>query len=188
VDPTTDSPARVIDLGPLYERLGQDVPDLNIEGAAVSGSALWLLQRGNGASRFNATIELDLWDVIQTLNASASIEASALRSVTRVSVGEIDGVPLTFTDAIARPQGGLIFSAAAEDTTDAYADGPCAGSIIGVLEDDRVIQRVRVNPALKLEGIAFAGGGDPGPAIWLVADPDDREKRVSLYRAVLPFR
>jgi hypothetical protein len=187
VDPTTNAPVRLIDLAPLYERLARDVPDLNIEGAAVSGDALWLLQRGNGASRFNATIELDLADVMRTLKSTASIEGSAVRSVTQVEVGEIDGVPLTFTDAIARPDGGLIFSAAAEDTTDAYLDGPCAGSIIGVLQGGTVTDRVRVNPALKLEGIAIAGPGEPGPAIWLVADPDDREKRASLYRAVLPF-
>ena len=190
LDPTRDTAARMIDLGPLYERLARDVPDLNIEGAAVSGDALWLLQRGNGPARFNATIELDLAQVMRTLEASASIAAGVLRSVTRVAVGDLDGVPLTFTDAIARPGGGLIFSAAAEDTLDTYHDGACAGSIIGVLVDGRVTRHVRVNPTLKLEGIAragLAGNGRSGPALWLVADPDDREIRASLYRATLPF-
>ncbi len=190
VDPTRDAPARVIDLGPLYERLAGDVPELNIEGATVAGDALWLLQRGNGASRFNATIELDLAHVIRTMRERASIEADALRTVTRVALGDLEGVPLSFTDAVARPGGGLIFSAAAEDTSDTYQDGVCAGSIIGTLVDGRVTQQVRVNPALKLEGIAIAtaGGGESGPTLWLVADPDDRERRASLYRATLPFR
>ena len=188
VDPMRDSPARVIDLGPLYERLAADVPELNIEGAAVGAEAVWLLQRGNGASRFNALIELDLARVVRTLDASASIGADALGSVTPVTLGDLDGVPLSFTDAVARPGGGLIFSAAAEDTSDTYQDGACAGSIIGVLVDGRVTQRVRVNPTLKLEGIALAGDDRSGLMLWLVADPDDREIRASLYRATLPFR
>ena len=187
VDPTPDARAQVIDLVPLYERLDRDVPDLNIEGATVSGDALWLLQRGNGPSRFNACIELDLSSVVSTMNGSASIGASALRSVTPVGLGDLDGVPLSFTDAIALPGGGLVFSAAAEDTRDTYQDGPCAGSIIGVLVDGRVTQRVRVNPDLKLEGIAMAGDGGLASALWLVADPDDREQRASLYRAEPPF-
>ena len=188
LDPTRDTTARVIDLGPLYEQLSPAVPDLNIEGAAVSGDALWLLQRGNGLARFNATIELDLAAVLRTLGETASLESSALRAVVRVDVGDLDGVALTFTDAIARPGGGLIFSAAAEDTLDTYQDGVCAGSIIGILVDGQVTRHVRVNPTLKLEGIALAGDGGTGPALWLVADPDDREIRASLYRATLPFR
>ena len=188
LDPTRDTTARMIDLGPLYEQLALAVPDLNIEGAAVSGDALWLLQRGNGPARFNATIELDLADVMRSLDATASIESNALRVVVRVDVGDLDGVALTFTDAIARPGGGLIFSAVAEDTIDTYHDGVCTGSIIGVLEDGRVTRHVRVNPTLKLEGIALAGDGGSGPTLWLVADPDDRGIHASLYRATLPFR
>ena len=188
VDPVREVPARVIDLGPLYDRLATDVPDLNIEGAAVSGDGLWLLQRGNGPARFNATIELDLAGVMTSLEAGASIDARALRSITRVELGELDGVALSFTDAIARPGGGLIFSAAAEDTASTYADGACAGSIIGTLVDGRVTERVTVDPTVKLEGIAYAGAGGSGPDLWLVADPDDREVRATLHRATLPFR
>ena len=187
VDPTREAPALVVDLAPLYERLARDVPDLNIEGAAVSGEALWLLQRGNGPAQFNATIELDLSEVMSTLKANSSIDGSAVRSVTRVALGDLDGVTLTFTDAIARPGGGLIFSAAAEDTLDPYQDGAVAGSIIGVLVDGQVSDRVEVDPTVKLEGIAAAGDWGPRPALWLVADPDDRDKRAALYTAVLPF-
>ena len=68
-------------------------------------------------------------------------------------------MPLSFTDGIARSEGGLIFSAAAEDTLDPYQDGPCAGSIIGILVEGRMTQHVRVDPALKLEGIAIARNG-----------------------------
>jgi hypothetical protein len=40
---------------------------------------------------------------------------------------------------------------------------------------------------LKLEGIALTGHRGARPALWLVADPDDREKRASLYRGELPI-
>jgi hypothetical protein len=187
LDPIRDTAARVVDLGPLYERLSRDVPELNIEGATVSGDALWLLQRGNGAARFNATIELDLTTVVEGLDARAAIEPGALRAVRRVSLEDLDGVPLSFTDAIAAADGGLIFSAAAEDTLDPYKDGVVTGSIIGRLRDGRVGQHVRVHPSLKLEGIALADDGGANPTLWLVADPDDREQRATLYRAELPF-
>lgn len=187
LDPTRDTVARAINIGPLYDRLAREVPELNIEGAAVSGDALWLLQRGNGSSRFNACIELGLSEIVAALDATESIDADVVRSVTHVDLGELDGVPLSFTDAIAAPGGGLIFSAAAEDTNDTYQDGPCAGSVIGVLADGRVMQFVRVDPSLKLEGIALTGDRGSRPTLWLVADPDDREKRASLYRAELPF-
>jgi hypothetical protein len=188
VDPVSDELPSVVDLGPLYDRLAADVPDLNIEGATVGGDALWLLQRGNGPARFNAAIELDLERVMLSLMAGSSIDGGALRSITRVELGELDGVELSFTDAVARPDGGLIFSAAAEDTSSTYADGACAGSIIGALVHGLVTERVQVDPTIKLEGIAYAGPGGSGPDLWLVADPDDREVRASLYRATLPFR
>src|ERR1700752_5286310 len=46
------------DLAPLYTALEEkEIPDLNIEGAAVSGDSLRLLQRGNGRAGVNAVID-----------------------------------------------------------------------------------------------------------------------------------
>ena len=186
LDPTRPESVRALDLGPLYDRLATDVPELNIEGAAVNGDALWLLQRGNGAARFNATVALDLRRVITSIRERATIDPDSVRSVTRIGLGDLEGVPLSFTDAFVTPGGRLGFSAAAEDTLDPYLDGRVAGSVVGVLDGPHVAEFLCVDPALKLEGVALATD-DPVPALWLVADPDDRELRAALYRAPLPF-
>lgn len=180
VAPRAEAVARPVDLAPLYARLARDIPDLNVEGAAVSEDALWLLQRGNGAAGFNACIELDLARVLSAVERGAPLEASMLRSVTHVTLGTLDDVPLSFTDAVSLPGGALLFCAAAEATTDTYADGPCAGSIVGVLEGNRVVESLRVHPTHKIEGIALDA---LSRTLWLVADPDDRRLPAALLRA-----
>lgn len=191
VEPWPGARARSVDLAPLYARLRAEVPELNVEGAAVAGDALWLLQRGNGPARFNACIELDLARVLGSLAEHGRLDATALRAITRVTLGDLDGVPLSFTDAVAWPGGGLLFSAAAEDSPDTVADGPCAGSVVGVLSEGRIIRASRVRPLCKIEGIALACRGRDRAAapeaLWLVADADDRQVPASLFRATLPF-
>ena len=49
------------------------------------------------------------------------------RLVPIFELGAIDGIALSFTDGTALPGGGWLFSAA-EDTSDTYNDGRCAGS------------------------------------------------------------
>lgn len=51
---------QLIDLGPLYARLGREVEHLNIEGACAMGDRLWLLHRGNHAETRNVVAELSL--------------------------------------------------------------------------------------------------------------------------------
>lgn len=191
LQPHYAAPASVVDLSPLYARLRTEVPELNLEGAAVAGDALWLLQRGNGSARFNACIELDLARVLAALTEGRALDATALRSITPVALGELDGVPLSFTDAVALPGGEVLFSAAAEDSPDTYADGPCAGSVVGVLSEGRVVRSVRVTPTCKIEGIALASPRDARAsrpdACWLVADADDRSVPAALFRAAFPF-
>jgi hypothetical protein len=182
--------ARVIDLAPLYARLSTEISDLNVEGATVAGERLVLLQRGNGPARFNACIELDFGRVLEGLDARGALDAAAVRAITPVALGDIDGVPLSFTDAVSRPDGAIVFSAAAEDAADAYHDGPCAGSVVGVLSEGRVTRSVRLSPRHKIEGIAVLAASDAPDApdaLWCVADADDREVPANLYRAPFPF-
>lgn len=182
VDPRTGR-VREVDLSALYAALGAQLPELNIEGAAVLGERLVLLQRGNGSARVNARIELKLSRVIASLEGSGSIDARALCGIERVGLGDLAGVPLSFTDAAPHPDAGLLFTAAAEDTADTYADGPCTGSVIGVLSNTTVIGARAVAPSCKLEGISFRPGPGSGLELWAVADPDDRSIRATLYRA-----
>ena len=50
-----------LDLSPLYERLRESAPELNIEGAAALGNRLWLFHRGNTEQGLNlvAVVPLD---------------------------------------------------------------------------------------------------------------------------------
>jgi hypothetical protein len=170
-----------VDLTPLYGALAAELPELNIEGAAVLGDRLVLLQRGNGAARANARIDLDL-DAVRAGLQHGAIEPNAMRALTRVELGSVAGVPLGFTDAAAHASGALLFTAAAEDTTDTYADGRCTGSVVGVLDGSEARSVRAVTPACKIEGLACGGGGVAN-TLWLVADADDRDVRALLFRA-----
>jgi len=160
----------------------RSLPELNIEGAAVQGERLWLAQRGNGASGMNACVELDLAAACRALENGAPLEASALLAIHPVRLGEIEGAPLSLTDLCAHPDGGLLFSAAAEPSGSTYDDAPTTGSAVGMLDlQGNVACCLRVAERCKLEGIALAC--DTRHTLWLVADPDDRALRAPLYRA-----
>lgn len=174
---------REVDLVPLYEALRGRLPDLNIEGAAVAGGSLRLLSRG-GAARDNAVIDLDLDGVLRSLLASASLAADLVSAIHVVALGALDGVALGFTDASPMDPASsrIAFAAAAEDTANAYDDGPCAGSVVGVLEaDGRVAFVERVEGRSKIEGLSVGPTG-----LLMVADPDDPTQRAPLFSSAVP--
>jgi hypothetical protein len=174
---------REVDLAPLYSSLRERFVDLNIEGAAVAGGLLRLLSRG-GAGRENAVIDLDLPDVLRALSAGDALGPALVRAIHVATLGSLDGVALGFTDA--SPMGSttarIAFAAAAEDTDNPYDDGPCAGSVIGVLEaDGRVGFVERCQAHSKIEGLAVGPNG-----LLMVADPDDPAQRAPLFASALP--
>ncbi|HEX7479379.1 MAG TPA: hypothetical protein VF331_16370 [Polyangiales bacterium] len=170
-----------LDLSALHAALRARIPELNLEGAAVVGERLWLAQRGNGVSHFNACIELDLESVLAQLDAAATLGAQGLRGIHPLALGELEGVALSLTDLAAHPDGGLLFTAAAEASADTYADGRCTGSVVGALSERGELRAILpVQASCKLEGIAVADR-----ELWLVSDPDDRAKHAELFRAPL---
>jgi hypothetical protein len=176
-------PARVIDLGPLLAPLHDTFPDLNIEGAFIRGDMLCLLQRGNGRAGINACIELPWVDLQAWLVAAGPVPRPAL--IRRFDLGALGGVPLSFTDGAALPDGGWLFSAAAEDSPDTYHDGVCAGSALGIVNPDGTIRRLEpLSWACKVEGVAAAPSGD-GLDVWLVTDADDRSRPALLLAVSL---
>lgn len=175
-----------IDLQPLYAHLEQSIPELNIEGAVVFGERLWLLQRGNGKARFNACIELDLERALATLQADKCLDASALIACRRVALGELHGVALSFTDVTAHPTLGLLFSAAAEQTSNTYDDGLCVGSVVGRLSEQGDVQAAQtVSACSKVEGLCVLPDAAQGVPLRLVCDADDRSVPATLYTATL---
>lgn len=177
--------ARIIALDAFYERLQRDFAELNLEGAAVVGEELWLLQRGGKSGAANACIRIGLDAFLGMLSeSSVTIEP---RSVQILNLGEIDALPLCFSDAKLFPEGALIFTAITEDTENSYQDGRCGGAAIGILDADASVRMLgRVDPGLKIEGIEVRLCSDR-IELLLVTDDDDPEKPSALYAAQIPL-
>lgn len=155
-------------LGPLYDAFAE----LNIEGAVVVGDELRMFQRGNKRHSENAIIRYPL---SQVLNALLSAHGDPIEpsSISRLSLDSIGGVPFCFTDAAALRNGDMVFSAVAEDTEDAYRDGPSIGAAIGIIDNDgHLLSLQRLDRPYKVEGICVQQDGDR-LALMLVTDADN---------------
>ena len=82
-DGRPDSDFKVVDLGPLYDRLREDIVDLNIEGSAVVGDVFRLMQRGNGPEGRNARVDLDA-DTVRSALAGGEPHTTRRRAHHRV--------------------------------------------------------------------------------------------------------
>jgi hypothetical protein len=180
--PPDGEPAQV-SLGVLYATLRVELADLNIEGAAVARDRLWLAQRGNGRDGENALIELDLDKALAGLREQRAIDPSAIRGLSRHELGDVEGVPLTFSDLCPLPDGRLLFAAVAEAGESTYHDGECLGAALGMLGAGGVRRLERLTEPYKVEGVSVASGLD----LLLVADADDPASAAPLLAASLPF-
>jgi hypothetical protein len=153
--------------------------ELNIEGAVFLGDdTLRLFQRGNGAPRenrlpVNATCDIS-WRALRSHLAQAGPIATAT-NCQRYDLGELDGVRLTFTDGSVRDRS-VFFTATAEASPDAIADGPVMGSVLGLIDDERVrwapiLDEHGHRLAAKVEGLCL-DPLDPSRA-WISIDRDE---------------
>ena len=167
----------VFDLSPLYRELDAHFAELNIEGAAaVEDDWLLLAQRGNGSDLANAIVTVRMRDALAG--------GGPAREVRPYDLGEIDGVPLAFTDLTPLGDGRVAFVAAAEDTDDPYLDGPNAGSVLGLLDQNGdVADLVRIEGTRKVEGVTLA---PDGASFLVVDDPDDRATASGLHELAVP--
>jgi len=175
----TGGPHALVDAAPLVASLRAQIGEVNLEGAVVAGGVLRLLSRGD-RNRSSFVVDLDLDAALADL-ARGVLGDALVRAAREVDLGELDGVPLSFTDAasIDPRSRRILISATAEDTGNAYDDGPCRGSVVGVLDaDGRVEHLRRVEPPVKIEGVATTG-----TKLFLVADADDPTRRAPLYEA-----
>jgi len=167
--------------------------ELNVEGAALRGDALVLLQRGNGA-KTRDLLPKDASGVLSFAHFLAYLDdttqpAPTLTEIIEHDLGAIDGVRLTFTDATATTDGTLLFVASAEASPNAVDDGAVVGSVLGIMRRDGTCE---VAPLLdehgepcrdKVEGVVL-DPLDPTHA-FLVVDPDDHEKPGLLLKTEL---
>ena len=172
--------ARPVALAPLYEELGRHFAQLNVEGATVSGDELLIAQRGNSAEGINAIAVLDLASAVAGIAADLELPADGLRAIERHELPELNGVPATFTDLAALPDGRVVYAACAEATDDPVRDGEFVGAVVGVLGADAA----ELRPAHKVEGVFPLSDGDR-VGLLLVADADDRAIPAPLLRATL---
>jgi hypothetical protein len=178
---------REISLAPLYSVLRERVEDLNVEGAAVMGDQLWLLQRGNGPDGENVIAELVLSEVMDTLLHERAVVAAELRALRSYDLGTLEGAKLTFSDA--SPLGGelLVFTASAEGSPNTYEDGAILGSVVGTIDLDGEVRRLRtIDRRYKVEGVHAAL--DTGVmTLTFVCDQDDPDVASPLLSATTPL-
>jgi len=173
-----------VDLSPIFAPLDGAFPALNIEGAVVVNDEMRLFQRGNKRDSENAIIRFPLSPFLGTLNVGRESAIEPL-AINRIELGRIDGIPFCFTDAAALPNGDMVFTAVAEDTDDAYNDGPCAAAAIGIAGSDGHLRRLlRLDAPYKVEGVDARVEGDV-IRLLLVTDADDPEIPAALFSATM---
>ena len=169
---------RLHDCAVLFEAIAARLGGApNLEGVVRLGDTLHLFHRGAGG---------EPCAIIEVAARSIGAETVTLLALTLWDLGAAEGVPLTFTDAIACG-GSMVYLAVAEDTPNAVDDGPIVGASIGVLRGGHarftLLEDLDGTPCVrKVEGIAV----DPETrATFLVTDPDDPERPAELCRVEL---
>ena len=154
----------------------------NIEGAVVAGERLRLFNRAAGRTP-NASVDLPL--------AALNGGDSRVLALQLFELGTLEGVRLGFTDVAVLRDGRSVFLAAAEDAPDAIADGPVAGSVVGLLEPSasgvaarwtRLIGSDGRPSPYKVEGVVIDRDVRGG---WLLTDSDDSRVPAMLLRIAL---
>ena len=177
-----------LDLSPLYERLRESAAELNIEGASALGDQLWLFHRGNTEQGLNIVAEVPLGDFIAGAQGDGRIECDGEISTRAYELGELDGVPLTFSDATPLADELVIFTASAEPGSDPHGtDGAIRGSVVGALDSDGHVERLRtIDRRWKVEGV-YASVDARVIDFLFVCDQDDPDAASPLLSAAMPI-
>jgi hypothetical protein len=187
-DGSLDGDPREVDFGPLYAELRGELGEINVEGAAVFGDRLWLFHRGNEGEAPNAVAELCLPDLSLSLRGDREVDYEELVSIRAYELGELEGVGLCFSDATALSDELVMFTASAEaDDDDRAEDGKIHGSVVGTIDRDGGVRRLRtIDRRWKVEGVHAAI--DTGVADFLfVCDQDDPDTPSPLLTATMPL-
>jgi hypothetical protein len=174
---------RAIDLRPVYDVMrGELNGDINIEGAAVLASRLWLFHRGNEGDAPNTVAEFELVDLSRTLRQDLVVEPDELAAMHAYQLGELEGVSLCFSDATTLSEELVCFCASAEGD-----DSAIHGSVVGTIRADGSVRRLRtIDPRWKVEGVHATI--DSGVIDFLfVCDQDDPEIPSPLLSATMPI-
>ncbi|MBI2377261.1 MAG: pyruvate kinase [Deltaproteobacteria bacterium] len=183
--------ARFVSLDGLYLaamdalRIGPEA--LNLEGACVVNGAVRFFQRGNAESGVNASFDVPLDSLVGAIEKRRPLTSRDLSNVRRYSLGALEGAGFGFSGAAALPDGRVLFSATAENSSSTYHDGQVAGSVLGLLDErQRIVATWRLPGApVKLEGIAIEGVEGREARVVGVTDADDPSRASELIRYTL---
>ena len=170
------------ELAPVHELVARclGLPDdqLNLEGASRHGGTVRWFNRGNLAAGVRpGSVDVPLAGLVDAVLGRTDPAAVPVEQPRVYDLGEVDGVGLAVTDAVALPDGRLLLSAAAEDTPNAVDDGPVVAAAL-VLVDGDVVLDVAAVPEVdgrvpKVEGLALRAVRDDEVHLLAVVDDDD---------------
>ncbi len=172
------------DLTPLYERvarrLGRPMDQLNLEGASRHADQVRWFNRGNLAAGVpSASVDVPLEGMVAALLGRGDAASVPVEHPRSYDLGEVEGVGLAVTDAVALPDGRVLLSAAAEDTPNAVDDGPVVATALALVDDETVIAVLQVpedeDVVHKVEGLAIREFDGTTVRLLAVVDDDDPE-------------
>lgn len=184
-----DGTAHPADLTALYgvvgAALGLTEEQLNLEGACLVDGRLRWFQRGNAAAGVDsASVDLDPAALLAAVHGTRDPGTVPVTAVRRYRLGTVAGVALAVTDAVALPDGRLLLSAAAEDTPNAYDDGPVVGAALVLVDAATVVATAPLpGPSPdKIEGLALVSADAQGAEVTAVVDADDADRPSTRVR------
>jgi hypothetical protein len=172
------------DLTPLYERvarrLDRPMDQLNLEGASRHADQVRWFNRGNLAAGVpSASVDVPLEGMVAALLGRGDAASVPVEHPRSYDLGEVEGVGLAVTDAVALPDGRVLLSAAAEDTPNAVDDGPVVATALALVDDETVIAVLQVpedeDVVHKVEGLAIREFDGTTVRLLAVVDDDDPE-------------
>jgi hypothetical protein len=174
--------AQAGDLGPLYDRvarcLGLPLEHLNLEGASRHGPTVRWFNRGNLAAGVRSgSVDVPMDELVAAVLGQADAEAVPVEVPRSYALGDVDGIGLEVTDAIALPDGRVLLSAAAEDSPNAVDDGPVVATALALLDGAEVLAVAPVpevgGHVHKIEGLALRARAAHEVRLLAVVDDDD---------------
>lgn len=173
------------ELGPLYERvaaeLGLPLEHLNLEGASRHGGTVRWFNRGNLAAGVpSASVDVPLEALVDAVLGRTGAGAVEISRPRVYELGEVEGVGLAVTDAVALPDGRVLLSAAAEDTPNAVDDGPVVATALALVDEEEVVATAAIPEVAghvrKVEGLALRRVDGGEVHLLAVVDDDDPER------------
>ena len=170
------------DLHPVYARVAEAIrvplDQLNLEGASRHGASVRWFHRGLLAAGLpSSSIDLPLEELVAAVLGRAPAAAVTLGRPLAYELGEVDGVGLAVTDAVALPDGRLLLSAAAEDSPNAIDDGPVVATALALVDGDDVVAVTPIpevdGRVHKVEGLGLVDLEDGVVRLLAVVDDDD---------------